>query len=128
VERENRMALRKLIEELILERTGSYEFVAQFLDFAKRFGKKWINTEARVRVPPLPTQSPGANREEVLQLYAEVASSIANMSTKDMFHLYSRLKQHDVLLIDTLKSIPKLPTSSRYRPVDAEDRSGETTG
>ncbi|MDA4130033.1 MAG: hypothetical protein OK457_04630 [Thaumarchaeota archaeon] len=109
-EKQNKLALRRVILELIQKRMGWGNALYENLDAGIKIIRKLVTPEARVRTPHLKLRDPHTNKQELTKAYRAVSLTIDQMTAKQMFHLIIKLKHPDLPLEEILKEVP----ASRY--------------
>jgi hypothetical protein len=110
-ESQNRLALRRLIDDMIQSRIGKGGgAISGLLISGLRIAIKSIFPEVELRTRKLKFESPQENKMRLEEEYRKVSLTINRMPTRQMFQLIAKLKQPDLFVDEVLKSIP----TSRY--------------
>jgi hypothetical protein len=109
-EERERKRLVELAKDLILIRIDQ-----SYQDWRKQSASKWSGLifEGKLK-PKMALISPEEYRNELVEKYQEILPDIQRMPTDQLFQMIARLKNSKLLLIEILKSIPKIPFSKRY--------------
>ncbi|MFI5420578.1 MAG: hypothetical protein ACHQ1H_06385, partial [Nitrososphaerales archaeon] len=106
-ERLNKLALRRIIEEMVQSRIQSGESGKELVDSIRSIVWSYKHPFSRKPTRPLNPESPDTNKKRLTEAYDRVSPTIDRMGADEMFYLIAELKARK-LLIEILKPIPLL--------------------
>ncbi len=107
-ERENKLALRQIIEVLVQSRIAPGEFVKELIDSSIAIAMAHSFPRGKIRTRPLNFEGTEANRKRLAEMYSKVSPTIDRMSANQMFELIAKLTVGNNLLMKILNPIPSV--------------------